>query len=334
MKKIIALSISLLLLVCSLTTIAQDEDKPKKKYEFEKKKMYEKTYTLSSSDKVKISNRFGFVKLNTWNKDEVKVTVEMITTAKSESRASNLLESLSVGDKKNGSIVSFKTLMDNDGDNNGSQTMEINYTVFMPSNNALDLKNEFGAITIADFEGLADITSKFGSLTAGKLSNVEEILVEFGTAKIESIGNGTALFKFSKAEVNHLKGNSTIKFEFCDKSKIMMDNDATNVNINESYSKLYIVPSASFSATYDVRTSFGSFKNRTGNKFTRTDESPEYGNDTNKEYEGQTGSGACKVKIKSSFGNIVLGQPTAEEMKEDKKKGKQKNDEDDQDEEA
>lgn len=42
---------------------------------------------------------------------------------------------------------------------------------------------------------------------------------------------------------------------------------------------------------------------------------------------------ACKVKIKSSFGNIVLGQPTAEEMKEDMKKGKQKNDEDDQDEE-
>lgn len=29
--------------------------------------------------------------------------------------------------------------------------------------------------------------------------------------------------------------------------------------------------------------------------------------------------GACKVKIKSSFGNIVIGQLSAEEIKEDKK---------------
>jgi hypothetical protein len=340
MKKVIAVTINLLLLLCSLPTVAQhyDDDKDnKKKYEFEKKKTYEKSYPLTSADKVKISNQFGSVKLSTWDKNEIKVTVEMVTSAKSESRATDILESLSVSDKKNGNVVSFKTSIDNDrGNNNGSNSMEINYTVFMPINNALDLKNEFGPITISDFDGNVDITSKFGSLTAGKLSSVEEILVEFGKAKIQSIANGTATFKFSKAEVNHLKGSNTIKFEFCSNSKVMMDNDATSVNINESYSKLYIIPSANFSATYDVRTSFGSFKNRTGNKFNRTDESPEYGTDTNKEYEGQTGSGATKVKIKSSFGNIILGQPTADEMKEDDKKKKKKNgdDDDDEDEEA
>jgi hypothetical protein len=290
MKKVIAVTINMLFLLCSLTTLAQHYDSDKKKYEFEKKKTYEKSYPLTASDKVKISNQFGSVKLSTWDKSEIKVTIEMIATAKSESRAANILENLSVSDKKSGNVVSFKTSIDDDRDNyNGSQTMEINYTIFMPTNNSLELKNEFGATTISDFEGNADLTSKFGSLTTGKLGNVEEILVEFGKAKIESITNGTATFKFSKAEVNHLKGSNTIKFEFCDKSKVAMDNDATSVTINESYSKLYIVPSANFSASYNVRTSFGSFKNRTGNKFNRTDEVPEYGNDSDKEYEGQTG---------------------------------------------
>jgi hypothetical protein len=335
MKKVIAFTINMLFLLCSLTTLAQHYDSDKKKYEFEKKKTYEKSYPLTANDKVKISNQFGSVKLSTWDKSEIKVSVEMIATAKSESRAANIIEGLSVSDKKSGSVVSFKTSIDNDRDNyNGSQTMEINYTVFMPTNNSLELKNEFGATTISDFEGNVDITSKFGSLTAGKLGNVEEILVEFGKAKIESMANGTATFKFSKAEVNHLKGNNTIKFEFCGNSKVMMDNDATSVNINESYSKLYIVPSANFSASYSVRTNFGSFKNRTGNKFNRTDETPEYGSDNDKEYEGQTGSGDTKVKIKSSFGNIILGQPTAEEMNDDKKKKKKSNDNDDEDEEA
>jgi uncharacterized protein YaiE (UPF0345 family) len=334
MKKVIAVTINMLFLLCSLSTLAQDEDKPQKKYEFEKKKTYEKTYTLAPTDKVKIANQFGFVKLSTWAKNEIKVSVEMVATAKSESRAANILESLSVTDKKSGNVVSFKTSIDNDRNNGGSQTMEINYTVFMPTNNSLDLKNEFGETTISDFEGNVDLTSKFGSLTTGKLSNVEEILVEFGKAKIGSMTNGTATFKFSKAEVNHVKGSNTVKFEFCDKSKVQVDNDATSLTINESYSKLYIIPSANFSATYDVRTSFGSFKNRTGNKFNRTDESPEYGTDTDKEYEGQTGSGATKVKIKSSFGNIILGQPTAEEMNDDKKKKKKSSDDDEEDDEA
>ncbi|MBP6430908.1 MAG: hypothetical protein KA319_03995 [Ferruginibacter sp.] len=332
MKKIIAVLTSILLLGCFVAQ-AQEDEKPKKRYEVEKKKIYEKTYALGAGDKVKITNQFGFVKINTWNKSEINVKVEIIASAKSESRANNLLESLSITDKKVSNVVSFKTSIDNDRDNGGSQTMEINYTVFMPSNNSLDLKNEFGATTISDFEGMVDITSKFGSLTTGKLTNIEEILVEFGKAKIESMKNGTATFKFSKAEVNHLVGSNSLKFEFCDKSKVMVDNDATSVNINESYSKLYIIPSANFSANYNVRTSFGSFKNRTGNKFTRADEEPDYGADTDKEYEGQRGSGACKVKIKSSFGNIILGQPTTEEMNDEKKK-KKKNDDDDDNEEA
>jgi len=35
--------------------------------------------------------------------------------------------------------------------------------------------------------------------------------------------------------------------------------------------------------------------------------------------------GACKVKIKISFGNIVIGQLSAEEIKEDKKMGNREN---------
>ncbi|MBL0144865.1 MAG: hypothetical protein IPP48_03045 [Chitinophagaceae bacterium] len=331
MKKLIPAICNIVFLLSSITILAQENEK--KKYEHEKKKVYEKTYALSSSDKVKISNQFGSVKINTWDKSEIKITVEMIATAKNEDRAADILESLSIADKKNGNVVSFKTVMDNDKGNNngGSSTMDINYTVYMPSDNALDLKNEFGPIVLPDYNGNVEIESKFGSLTTGKLNNVEEIVVEFGKAKIGSIGNGTATFKFSKIEVNHLKGNCTLKFEFCQNSKVVLDNDATLVNINESYSKLNIKPSADFSATYDVRTSFGSFKNRTGSKFSRTDEEPDYGADTDKDYEGQTGNGACKVKIKSSFGNVILGEATAEEMKSKKEKGS-KNKEEDEDE--
>jgi formylmethanofuran dehydrogenase subunit D len=340
MKKTIAVLISILLLGC-LTVQAQDDEKQKKRYDVEKKKIYEKSYSLSAGDKVKINNQFGFVKINTWDKNEVKVFVEMIASAKSESRANDILEELTVTDKKNGNVISFKTSIDgNKGNNynNNSVTMEINYTVHLPSSTMLDLKNDFGAITMPDYNGNLDVTSKFGSLTTGKLANVEEVLVEFGKANIQSISNGTATFKFSKAEVGNLVGTNTLKFEFCNKSKVVLDNSATHTTINESYSTLNIKPAADFNASFDIRTSFGSFRNRTGFKFSRTDEEPEYGSDSNKEYEGACGTGNNKVKIKSSFGTIILGEAKAGEMKDDdndnddepKKKKKKTNDDDDE----
>jgi hypothetical protein len=328
MKKVIAVTINLLFLLCSFTAFAQDDDKPKKKYEYEKKKVYEKSYSLSAGGKVKINNQFGFVKVTTWDKNEVKVSVEMVASAKSESRANDVLEMLEVSDRKSGNVISFKTSIDGGKGNNGnSTTMEVNYTVYLPSNTMLDIKNDFGATTLPDYTGLVDLTSKFGSLTTGKLTNVEEILVEFGKAKIESITDATATFKFSKIEVNGLVGSNTLKFEFCDRSTVKLDNDAKSTTIHESYSTLNVKPSSNFSANFDIRTSFGSFKNRTGSKFTRADEEPEYGPDTDKEYEGKLGSGANKVKLKSSFGSIILGEATAEEMK-DKKSKKKKNDDD------
>lgn len=316
MKKVIASLISILLLGCLAVQAQDDDEKPQKKYDVERKKIYEKSYSLNAGDKVKISNQFGFVKINTWDKNEVKVYVEMVATAKSESRANDVLEDLAISDKKSGNVISFKTSIE--GNNNGgNQTMEINYTVSLPSSTTLDLKNEFGATTLPDYTGNVDLTSKFGSLTTGKLTNVEDILVEFGKATIQSISNGGATFKFSKAEVGNLIGTNTLKFEFCNKSKVSLDNSATHTTINESYSTLNIKPVANFNGSFDVRTSFGSFRNRTGSKFTRSDEEPEYGADTDKEYEGQLGSGVNKVKIKSSFGTIILGDTKAGNMKED-----------------
>jgi formylmethanofuran dehydrogenase subunit D len=322
MKKIIASLTSILLLGC-LALQAQDDEKPQKKYDIEKKKLYEKSYALSSGDKVKINNQFGFVKINTWDKNEVKVSVEMVATAKSESRANDVLEGLEVSDKKSANIISFKTSIE--GNNNGSSsTMEVNYTVHLPSSTTLDLKNDFGATTLPDYSGNVDLTSKFGSLTTGKLTNVEDIQVEFGKANIQSITNGGATFKFSKAEVGNLIGTNTLKFEFCQKSKVTLDNSATHTTINESYSTLNIKPAANFGGTFDIRTSFGSFRNRTGTKFTRADEEPEYGADTDKEYEGQLGSGSNKVKIKSSFGTIILGEAKPDEMRDEEDEPKQK----------
>jgi hypothetical protein len=330
MKKLKVFTINLILILCSICAIAQEEGKGKKKYEFEKRKTYEKVYDLNGNDKVEVDNSFGDIKVTIWDKSQVKLYAEFIVTAKTESWANEVIENLKIEDSKSNGKVSFE--FENNSkiykNKNSSQTMENKLEVFVPANTILQLENSFGDIIVPDYSGNIDIESKFGTLTAGKLTNVEELSVEFGKASIESLANANATFKFSKIEIKNLIGANKLNYEFCNKSTLLLNNAATTTNITESYSTLNIKPSSDFSAAYDIRTSFGSLKNKTNIEFKRADEESKYA-DNDKDYEAQVGSGNNKVKIKSSFGKLIFGEATAEEMEDKKKKGSKNSQDDD-----
>ena len=50
----------------------------------------------------------------------------------------------------------------NDGD--GDRKFYIDYKVYMPAVNPLNLENSFGKTTVPDMKGQVNLTSKFGSL--------------------------------------------------------------------------------------------------------------------------------------------------------------------------
>jgi hypothetical protein len=331
MKKIIYSLCNIVLLAVSLTATAQEEKK--KRYEFVKERDIKKTYPASGNT-LNIDNSFGHVKIITWDKNEIQVDIHIEASSNEEKNAIKTFESIDVTDRQSGNNIYFKTTTDkgkskNYNCNNCHTTMSIDYEIHLPAGNSLDIENSFGDIVIPDYSGAVSLVSKFGNLTAGSLSNVDDIQVEFGKAKIKNLTNAKAVFKFSKIELDNITGSNTLKFEFCSASKVILDNDATAVNISESYSTLNIKPAANFSASYDITTSFGSFKNRSNTAIERTDKEPDYGADMDKAYSGKSGSGTAKVKIKSSFGKIILGDATAEEMKDKKEKGSKSSAKDD-----
>src|SRR6476469_8111073 len=81
------------------------EDHKREEPKFKKTKSYTKSYNLSNSDKVSLSNQFGEMKLNTWDKNEVKVDVTIIGKADEEARAQEILDRISIVDSKEGNTV-------------------------------------------------------------------------------------------------------------------------------------------------------------------------------------------------------------------------------------
>jgi hypothetical protein len=324
MKKIITRAFSLFFLLSAVATFAQ-ENKKKEKYEFVKNRSISKTYP-ASGNKLVIDNSFGHVKFISSPGNQIKVDVQIEASSNNENMAQKIFDAITVTDKQQGNEIEFKTKIDNKGDDhckNCKTSMSIDYEVHLPVSVTLNVSNSFGGIELPDYTGALDINSKFGSLTAGSLSNVKDIDVEFGSANIKSLSNVEATFKFSEIEIGNLSGKNQIKLEFCDATKINLDNNLQSLQMHESYSTVNIRP-GNLSASYSISTSFGSVVDRSNANLKRTDTPDKYGPDSDKTFEGKSGSGSARIEIKSSFGKIILGEATADDMKKDKTKSKNK----------
>jgi hypothetical protein len=336
MKKLIKpFSIALLsLLVLQVNLFAQDDkddnnniniNNNKKKYEFVKKKNVNKSYNVSSSDKLNIENSFGSVEVHTWDRNEIKVDVNIEVSANSDALAQKMLDRISISDDKSSKGISFETKMkDINNTKDEKSTMEINYTISMPASNPLSIKNEFGSTTLPDFRGEVDLNSKFGSLTTGTLSNIKNINVEFGKANLANISSSPVTIKFSKAVISKMSGAVKLNLEFCSNVRLSLDNNLSSLDLKTSYSTVNLKPVGSVPASYNIFTSFGSFKNTSDVKFSSDDDgNDDHGPNFDREYSGKSGSGNIPVKVKSSFGKIILGEASEEDMKskdKDKKK--------------
>ncbi|HEV8271190.1 MAG TPA: hypothetical protein VGQ04_07765 [Chitinophagaceae bacterium] len=327
MKRTFKNILPIVLLLATAQLFAQDGDKEKKekkRYEFFRERNISKTYPAAGNT-LNIDNQFGEVKITTWDKNEIKIDIHIETSSTQKDLADKSFERIDVTDKQEGKNISFKTIMnkggkeENIGCKNCSNTMSIDYDIHMPANNALNIENSFGSIVIPDYNGVVSLTNKYGSLKAGKLSKPEKVLVEFGSADLKSIGNIDLTFKYSSVTIGSLTGNSKLKFEFCGYSKINLDNGLTGLTVNDSYSSIHLVPAANLSATYNISTSYGSLIDKTNIGINRTDSPEKYGPDLNKHYEGKSGTGTIKIDVKSSFGNIMIGEGTKADMKEKKK---------------
>ena len=317
-----------LVLMLQANLFAQENDNDnrnenKKKYEFVKKKSVNRSYNVSASDKLNIQNSFGSVDVRTWDRNEIKVDVDVEVSANTEALAQKMLDRISVTDSKSGKDISFKTDMKDVNNSKGEKsTMQINYTISMPAGNPLNIKNDFGSTTVPDFRGEVDLTSKFGSLTTGTLSNIKNINVEFGKANLANITSAPVTIKFSKAVISKLSGSVKLNLEFCSSVRLSLDNNLSSLDLKTSYSTVNLKPIGDLPASYSISTSFGSFKNTSGVKFSSDEDGDkERGPKFDYEYSGKSGSGSIPVKVKSSFGKIIVGEASEEDMKD---KGKNK----------
>ncbi len=277
-------------------------------------KEYTKTYPVGS-ETVAVMNRHGKMVIEIWDKNEVKVDVQVSVGAQSNESAKKLLDRINIKDEKKTDAIEFKTdFGDKDvnwsDDNTGGHEMRIDWIVHVPANAKLYAENNFGPLTIGDYKGEAELVCKYGTLTAGKLSNSKSIRVEFGKAVIESVTDAKLNFRYSRIDISKLSGTITGELQFCNSIDLPVDNSLKKLELKNNYSSLYLLTAKDFSADYDITTNNARVSGK--NDIVIKEEIKEPANGVryatytpNHHYVGSLGKGGgVQILIKSSFGNI------------------------------
>jgi hypothetical protein len=183
---------------------------------FEVEKKFQKTFTVNQATKLYLENSFGKVHVNTWNKNEFKVEVHIVVAKKSEKDAQELLDAIQIIDsEKKGDFAKVMTQMSQKNLNNkGADKISINYTVYAPESNYLEVKNKFGSVYIADRKGELNLYAQYGDVKIDQLMHtVNDIKVSFGNLHMQDMKGGNVNINYGELKAAKFE-NVDIKSSF------------------------------------------------------------------------------------------------------------------------
>jgi hypothetical protein len=298
-------------------------------------KNYSKTYPADANGQLNIENTFGRVTVNTWNRPEFKVEVQVKIYADNENDAQQFLDVISIADRKTETSVSFHTII---GDDSGKGTelwpgngktrikkIEINYMVYMPAKNALVVSNHYGNTTLPNLDGKLTISNFYGSLKAGKLSNpLNDIKIRYGSADIENLCGSILDVAFGKlnlmesdklnlnisygsSKIGRIHTSGNIKAKFCGDVQINgLDKGFKSLDVTSAYSSVKLAMAHNENANFDITTSNGDFTyDNTKVNMSHT-HAVAAKDDKTKNYTGSLGKGNRQklITIKANFGAV------------------------------
>lgn len=268
---------------------------------YTKTKKIHKEFSISNDGNFKITNKYGNIKITTWDENRIVIDVYIETNGNDEKKVIDKLKNISVDFDSDPSSVTAKTIIQKSGysgwslfGHNNNIGIKINYTIKMPATNMLKVYNDYGNISIDKLLGKAEINCDYGKLFIGELHHSENYInINYnGESTIEYIKGGTINSDYS-----------TIEIEKSD-----------NLNITSDYSHIQIGTAKNLKYQCD----YGDLKAEnigsiTGNsdyfhvKIKNLSDTAKLSSDYGSIKIGNILSGFSLIKITTEYGNIKLG---------------------------
>ncbi|MGN7721867.1 hypothetical protein [Chitinophaga sp. 22620] len=160
----------ILLLLCPLLVFATKGDE-------EHKLRITKSFSVRSSSKVIILNKYGKIVVNIWNRNECKADIEIVGFGANAEQARKMAEMVEIKASDNGDAVKMETSYNasgagkwfNFGKKDSRDYVNVNYNLYVPANIAfLVLDNNFGDVLARDLPMVSRVAVNYGFVDIGE----------------------------------------------------------------------------------------------------------------------------------------------------------------------
>lgn len=261
-------------------------------------KIIRTSWVKSTVTALKVTNKFGEIKINDLGGDSVTIKVVITVENSSEKRAKEQLEKIQIEFQKTGglAIAETKNVDTRVEEGTTKQSFTIDYLINIPEDRDLEIINRYGNLVINELEAKGTFNVSYGNLTAGKLKSPSgspvNIEINYGKADIEMINVANMVFKYSKltaGEVGQLVLDTKYSTVNLHKIKnLTLDSKYDGINIDEvdnlkSVSKYTHYKIGFLTESLNLDTGYGSVRiNKVDSKFDN-------------------------IRIESSYGGINIG---------------------------
>ena len=194
---------SILLSLIGITSVLANGDK-----DGEYTKVIKKEFSVSSTDLVNIENSHGDVFIRTWPQNSVNIEVTITVSAKSEEQAQERFTYFEIEFEKGSDYVAAETEIKSwnkkrnyfpwKWNKYGEDEYSIDYVVYMPATNGLDLDLKYGDAEIPKMSSDVAIQISYGMVEAEEISGELHLDLKYGEGSFESASDADLEVAYSQ----------------------------------------------------------------------------------------------------------------------------------------
>ena len=242
-----------------------------------KERNIKKSFNVSSTATLKVSNSYGNLDVVTWNENKIDFDITIKVSGNDADKVQERLDGIDVEFSSSNDMVSAITNIEKKQKSwwNWGKKMnlklEINYVVKMPISGSVDLNNDYGAINLDKLEGRAKIICDYGKITTKELmADNNELRFDYTnnsyfeyikSGKINADYSGYTVAKAENLEISSDYSKSVVEIAEnvkynCDYGSLKVDN-VNNVEGNGDYLGLRL---GNVFKNVSIRADYGSIK--------------------------------------------------------------------------
>ncbi|TAK44378.1 MAG: hypothetical protein EPO28_04915 [Saprospiraceae bacterium] len=270
-------------------------------------KTIEKTIPYKNGHEVNIEGEKAEIIVRTWEKNEVRVLLELIAKNESRKVAVDDLDRMNYSTEQHGNMIYFRNYIEKSKDGKmPTSDLKAIYTITLPADCPVYLKNNFGLTYVSDLSNSLKINSEFSKINLENLRGTIGVSSRFGDIEGKRIdGNVTMTTRRSDITLHDISGRWNINAQYgVLKFFTNPSPELLSLNIDAEKSDVYFFDPAPKSYGYSLTAHYGTITVPSDLKFNYLENS-----DQLKRAIFSSKIGKSNISIKITFGDIVIRNP-------------------------